>query len=113
MTKKTASPKGIESPYRVWVKPVVHGARRRLPGRIRQQVKRIIDDLSQDPRPSASRVLTLPTPASQEWEVRRIRLEDWRVVYAVSDVWREVSVLTIQKRPPYDYEDLNSLLTEL
>ena len=113
MTKKTVSPRGTGSPYRVWVKPAVHGARKRLPGRTRQQVKRIIDDLSQEPRPSASRALTLPATMSKDWEVRRIRLEDWRVVYAVSDVWREVSVLTIQKRPPYDYEDLDALLAEL
>ena len=48
-----------------------------------------------------------------EWEVRRIRLEDWRIVYAVNETWQEIAVLTIQKRPPYDYEDLEFLVSEL
>ncbi len=91
----------------------MHGARKRLPGHVRQQIKRVIDSLGQEPRPSASTALELPPFAPAGWEVRRIRVGDWRVVYAVGDVWREVTVLTIQKRPPYDYEDLDRLLEEL
>lgn len=45
--------------------------------------------------------------------MRRIKLDNWRVVYAVNEIWQEVGVLTIQKRPPYDYEDLDQLLSEL
>jgi len=41
-----------------------------------------------------------------EWEVRRIRLENWRIIYAINENWREIAVLTIKKRPPYDYDDL-------
>jgi len=48
-----------------------------------------------------------------EWEVRRIRLADWRVVYAVNETWQEIAVLTIRKRPLYDYADLEGLLAEL
>jgi mRNA interferase RelE/StbE len=80
---------------------------------MRQRIKRIIDDLGQNSRPAKSQVLKLPDSASTEWEVRRIRLENWRIVYAVNEIWQEIGVLTIQKRPPYDYEDLELLLLEL
>lgn len=57
--------------------------------------------------------MTLQFPAPSEWEARRIRIDDWRVIYAINDAWSEVAVLSIQKRPPYDYEDLELLLAEL
>ncbi len=110
---KTVRAGTLQPHYKVWVKPAVHLARKRLPGHIRQQIKRIIDELSQDPRPDASIDLSLQFTAPDEWELRRIRFADWRVIYAVSDLWREIAVLSIQKRPPYDYEDLELLLAEL
>jgi mRNA interferase RelE/StbE len=104
-------------PYKVWMRPEVHVARKRLPGQIRQRVKRILSNLNQESRPSQSRALRLPEtgePVKEAgWELRRIRLEDWRIVYAVSESWREVVVLAIQRRPPYDYDDLEALLSEL
>ncbi len=69
--------------------------------------------MSQNPHPSQSRALKLPDSTPHEWEVRRVRLENWRIVYAVNETWQEIGVLTIQKRPPYDYEDLELLLSEL
>lgn len=102
-----------ESQYKVWMKPAVHGIRDQLPGYIRQQIKRMVDDLRNAPRPSQSKSLALPDSLQIEWEVRRIRIDDWRVVYAISEAWQEVVVLTIQKRPPYDYEDLDELLAGL
>jgi mRNA interferase RelE/StbE len=95
------------------MRPAVHATRKQLPGHIRQRIKRILDDLGQNPNPARSRALELPDTTLTEWEVRRIRLEDWRIVYAVNESWQEIGVLTIQKRPPYDYEDLESLLSEL
>ena len=95
------------------MRPAVHASRKQLPGQVRQRIKRIIDDLDQNPRPAESEALELPDNIQTEWEVRRIRLENWRVVYAVNETWQEIGVLTIQKRPPYDYEDLELLLSEL
>lgn len=95
------------------MRPDVHTARKKLPGRIRQQVKRTVDELSQNPRPSNSQVLTLPEQFQTQWEARRIRIENWRIIYAINENWGETGVLTIQKRPPYDYEDLETLLSEL
>lgn len=115
VTKKQARSKTPR--YKVWVRPAVHSARKRLPGHVRQRIKRTIDDLSQTPRPAKSRVLRLSAEVDSsiksEWEVRRIRLEDWRVVYAINETWQEIAVLTVQRRPPYDYEDLEILLSEL
>ena len=99
------------------MRPEVHSARKRLPGQVRQRVKRVLDNLGQEPRPAKSKALRLPDTVKSsirmEWEVRRIRLADWRVVYAVNETWQEIAVLTIRKRPPYDYADLEGLLVEL
>ncbi len=103
--------------YRIRLKPSVHRARRRLPGNVRQRIKRLIDKLGQAPRPPRSRALELPDTVSSEireqWEVRRARLESWRVIYAINEQWREIGVLAVVKRPPYRYEDLEALLEDL
>jgi mRNA interferase RelE/StbE len=99
------------------MRPEVHSARKRLPGQVRQRIRRALDNLGRDPRPARSETLRLPDAVESsirtEWEVRRMRLADWRVVYAVNETWREVAVLAIRKRPPYDYADLDELLSEL
>lgn len=91
--------------------------RTRLPGDVRQRVRRAIDDLAQEARPPTSKGLTLPegldSKIRTEWEVRRIKLDDWRIVYAVSEAWHEIAVLSVRQRPPYDYHDLADLLAEL
>jgi mRNA-degrading endonuclease RelE of RelBE toxin-antitoxin system len=46
-------------------------------------------------------------------ELRRIRLERWRIVYVVDEDWQAVVVLAIHQRPPYDYEDLSELVEGL
>jgi hypothetical protein len=46
-------------------------------------------------------------------QIRRIRLDRWRIVYAVSDAERWVWVLGIYRRPPYNYEDLADLANRL
>ena len=46
-------------------------------------------------------------------EVRRLRLEHWRVVYIVDEQSAGVGVLAIRKRPLYDYNDLPELLAGL
>jgi mRNA-degrading endonuclease RelE of RelBE toxin-antitoxin system len=46
-------------------------------------------------------------------EVGRIRLDRWRIVYAVTEADQAVDVLAVRKRPPYDYGDLERLLSEI
>lgn len=94
----------------LWIEPSVHQMRQRLPGHGRQRVKQTISSLADDPRPHNSRTLDvtgLDTPPGVEF--RRVRLERWRLVYAVHKAERWVWVLGLYRRPPYDYEDLDTL----
>jgi mRNA-degrading endonuclease RelE of RelBE toxin-antitoxin system len=45
--------------------------------------------------------------------MRRVRLDQWRVIYAVHDQAHWVWVLGIYRRPPYDYSDLAELAARL
>lgn len=100
--------------YSLFVEPEVHAARRLLPGHIRQRIHRVISDFADTPRPTNSRPLTdqeITLPPGVE--IRRVRLEHWRIVYAVHDVEQWVWVLAIHRRPPYDYTDLPELVKKL
>ena len=100
--------------YDVWVDPAVHQARKRLPGRFRQRVKRAIAALADDPRPPKSRPLDVSDlDVPPDVELRRIRMDPWRMVYVVNDAEAWVWMLAVRKRPPYDYEDLEELLAEI
>jgi hypothetical protein len=62
--------------YRIWLEAEVHETRSLLPGKVRQQVKRLISELGDQPRPSISRGLDIggfDVPAGVE--ILRIRLE--------------------------------------
>jgi len=74
---------------------------------MRQRVKRAIDALAGNPHPAGSLVLDVP---ESEREVCRIRLDRWRIVYAVTETEKAVDVLAVRKRPLYDYGDLEELL---
>jgi len=74
---------------------------------MRQRVKRAIGGLASSPRPPESRTLEV---AGVEAEIRRLRLDQWRIIYAVTEAERAVDVLAVRKRPPYDYGDLQELL---
>lgn len=100
--------------YRLWLEAEVHQSRDLLPGNIRQRIKRLMDSLSSDPKPSRSRALDaedLGLPA--EIEIRRVRMENWRIIYAVNDSEQWVWILAIRQRPPYDYDDLAELAVRL
>lgn len=46
-------------------------------------------------------------------ELRRIRIDRWRVVYVIEANLSLVTVLAVRKRPPYQYEDLEELFEEM
>jgi mRNA interferase RelE/StbE len=98
------------SKYRVFVQPRAWKEIKHLPGNMRQRVKRAIDELASDPRLARSKALE---SSRTTLEVRRIRLEDWRVIYVVNEELLQVQVLTIRQRPPYTYDDLDELLDRL
>lgn len=77
---------------------------------MRQRVRRAVDSLADEPRPDRSRSLDLP---GLDADLRRLRIESWRIIYAVSDDDRTVKVLGVRKRPPYRYEDLADLIAKL
>jgi mRNA interferase RelE/StbE len=102
---------GIEvSQYKVYITPAAYKEIKSLPGHIRQRVKRSIGDLAVDPRPAHSKALNVP---ELDCELRRLRVDRWRVVYAVTEDDKTVDILALRKRPPYDYGDLESLLNDI
>ncbi|WKZ52323.1 MAG: hypothetical protein QY329_06215 [Anaerolineales bacterium] len=106
--------RGKQAAYRLWVEPEVHAAREELPGNVRQRIKKALDDLIKEPRPAISRELdTANLDLPPETEIRRLRLEHWRVLYAVNDQDGWVWALGIYRRPPYQYEDLQELVSKL
>lgn len=98
--------------YRVRLLAAVYRERKVLPGIIRQRIKTLLDSLGQNPRPYNSIVLGLKD-IETTWEARRIRVGDWRIIYAIDDEFQQIAVLGIRKRPPYDYEDLGNLFDNL
>lgn len=102
--------------YEIFITPQAWRELKALPGHMRQRARREIDGLAATPRPPASKALDVPMPAEDEprsYELRRLRIERWRVVYAVTEETRLIDVLTVQKRPPYDYGNLSDLLQQL
>ena len=99
--------------YRVFIEDEAQQTGKRLPGNIRQRIKRMVDDLAQIPRPLASKALTLEFDLLSDVEIRRVRLDHWRIVYAVNDHEQWVWILAIRQRPPYDYSDLTELLNRI
>ena len=100
--------------YELLLEPEVHEARRHLPGHVRQQVKNALDGLRNEPRPAKSRdldVTGLDVPPGVE--LRRLRMDPWRIIYAVNDGEGWVWALAVRRRPPYDYKDLPDLVDRL
>ncbi|MBN1139993.1 MAG: type II toxin-antitoxin system RelE/ParE family toxin [Anaerolineae bacterium] len=95
------------SRYTVYVTPPAWKEIKTLPGHMRQRVKQVIDRLVDDPRPHNSVVLRAPEDERELW---RLRLDRWRIVYAVTEAEKMVDILAVRKRPPYDYGDLEELL---
>ena len=98
--------------FTVYITPTALKEAKRLPGNVRQRIREAIDNLEDDPRPSKSKALDvrgLPVKA----EIRRLRIERWRVLFAINENESIVDVLAIRKRPPYDYGDLSEILGEL
>jgi mRNA interferase RelE/StbE len=63
-----------------------------LPGPVQGRLLPAIADLANDPRPPGSRTLT------GETDLYRIRVGDYRVVYAVDDAAQTVTVVKVGHR---------------
>lgn len=54
----------------------------------------------------------MTAPPDMTVELRRIRLDDWRIVYLIDEAESAVGVLTVRQRPPYDYADLTEVVKQ-
>jgi mRNA interferase RelE/StbE len=98
------------SRYTVYVIPEAWSHLKELPGHLRQRAKRAIDSLADNPRPVRSKALEM---GDLGVEARRLRLDQWRIVYTISEADKIVDILAARRRPPYDYGDLEELLREV
>jgi hypothetical protein len=39
-----------------------------------------------------------------------VRLDRWRILYVIDDVWLEIAVVAVRQRPPCEYQHLVGLL---
>lgn len=98
------------TPYRVYITPEALAEIKILPGMIRQRIRSTIKSLAGLPHPPQSKRLNFDLPDRQLF---RIRMDNWRIIYAITDSENVIDVLAVRKRPPYDYGDLTQLLQEI
>ena len=100
--------------YRVKITYAAKREIRNVPGHARALIFHAIQALESNPRPHPSKGLksTKDFKIPQDVEVRRIRIDRWRVIYMIEKDLSNVTVLAIRKRPPYQYGDLENLIEE-
>jgi mRNA interferase RelE/StbE len=98
------------SQYSVYIVPAEIQAIKKLPGNVRHRIKRALDDLTNNPRPPDSKQLNTER-TQDECEIRRVRIDNWRIVYLITEAEKTIDVVAVRKRPPYDYGDLAELLS--
>jgi mRNA interferase RelE/StbE len=79
-------------PYTVRISPAAQRQFRALPTAVQDRVQPRIDALAQDPRPPGAKKL------AAEMELWRIRIGDYRVIYAIADDTLLVTVLAVGHR---------------
>jgi mRNA interferase RelE/StbE len=101
--------------YRVEISNLARREIRNLPGNARSIIFHALQSLEKDANPSSSKgmrsIKDFKIPKGLE--LRRIRINHWRMVYIVEPDLSLVTVLAVRKRPPYQYEDLEELLKEV
>ena len=98
------------SQYHVFITPSAWQEMRGLPGHMRQRAKKAINELFANPKSPATQKLRSP---DLDCDLRRLRLDRWRIVPMVTEKDKMVDVIAIRKRPPYRYEDLQDLLKKI
>jgi mRNA interferase RelE/StbE len=79
------------APWRLVIRRQPTKTLRKLPRDLRERIDRAILALSVDPRPTSSTKLTGYT------DLYRVRVGDWRIIYAIKDA--ELIVLVIEVTP--------------
>lgn len=78
--------------YTVHLRSAAERDRRRLQGHIRQRINQHLIDLESEPRPSGVEKLS---GRQNSW---RIRVGDYRILYAIDDAQRRIAVYRIAHR---------------
>jgi len=101
--------------YRVEISNMVRREIRNLPGNAHALIFHTLQSLENDAHPSSSKgmrsIKGFKMPKGVE--LRRLRINRWRLVYVVEPDLSLVTVLAVRKRPPYQYKDLEELLKEV
>lgn len=97
----------------LWIEPTAIDEIATLPGNMRQRIRRAVRELKDEPRPTMSRGMTVPPDLQTTVELRRLRVEHWRIVYVIDREIDLITVLAVRRRPPYNYDDLRVLLGRL
>ncbi len=87
--------------YRLKIPRAVQAEIERLPGNVRQRVKRTIAGLAIEPRPANAS--ELEDELAGFW---RIKLEDYRIIYSIDDDVVTVEVIRVARRTPKTYTGL-------
>ena len=87
--------------YRLRIPKSVLRELERLPGHMRQRVRRAIAGLSQEPRPQAAKALR--GELTGHW---RLRVEDHRIIYSIDDDTVVVEIIRVARRSASTYEGL-------
>jgi mRNA interferase RelE/StbE len=96
------------SQFKIYVTKAASKELKTLPGQMRQRVRKAVEGLADDPRPPKSKKLEVEGLVV---EVRRLRMDRWRILYAITQAEEIIDVLAVRKRPPYDYGDLEEMLS--
>lgn len=74
----------------------------RLPGNIRQRVRRAIAQLTTNPKPPSSKQMEGELAAYY-----RLRIQDYRIIYTIDDEIIQIEIVRVARRSPQTYESLN------
>lgn len=84
--------------YQLFIVPSAWNELRRLPGNVRQRLRKTIDALAVQPKPPVSKQLDYTTGGRAV--LYRLRVDKWRIVYAVDEDASMIRVVAIRQRPP-------------
>lgn len=87
--------------YRIEVSPAARREIRALPGYVRAQAVRLIDELGEDPRPGRARELRERENVYPIWLAGR-----WRIVYSIDDELVVVLILRVRRKEEIDYSSV-------
>ena len=87
--------------YQIEISPAARQEIRALPGHVRAQAVKLLDELAANPRPTRAKQLRERENISHIWLAGR-----WRIVYAVDDEVITVLILRIRRKEDIDYPSI-------